>query len=49
MGILDNFENALDSEFEFEYSKIKNIEAFWQDIGRPDVTTYELDNENVQA
>jgi hypothetical protein len=41
MGILDNFENALNDDFEFESKPIVETDAmgrevFWQDMGRPE-------------
>jgi hypothetical protein len=41
MGILDNFENALNDNFEFESKPIVETDAmgretFWQDMGRPE-------------
>jgi len=41
MGILDNFENALNDNFEFESNPIVETDAmgrekFWEDLGRPD-------------
>ena len=41
MGILDNLENAWDSEFQFESKAMPNTdsmgrEQFWEDLGRPD-------------
>jgi len=41
MGILDNFENALNDNFEFESNPIVETDAmgreiFWQDMGRPE-------------
>lgn len=41
MGILDNFENALEDNFEFESKPMPEIDAmgrekFWEDLGRPD-------------
>jgi hypothetical protein len=41
MGILDNFENALNDDFEFESNPIVETDAmgrevFWQDMGRPE-------------
>jgi hypothetical protein len=41
MGILDNFENAWDGEFQFESTPMKEIDAmgkekFWEDLGRPE-------------
>jgi hypothetical protein len=40
MGILDNFENALDDDFQFESKPISEKDAmgrekFWEDLGRP--------------
>jgi len=40
MGILDNFENALNDNFEFESTPMAETDAmgrekFWEDIGRP--------------
>jgi hypothetical protein len=40
MGILDNFENAWDQEFQFESNPISETdnlgrEKFWEDLGRP--------------
>jgi len=41
MGILDNFENAWDVDFQTESNPIKETdnmgrEKFWEDLGRPD-------------
>lgn len=41
MGILDNFENALNDNFEFESKPMPETDAmgrevFWEDIGRPE-------------
>jgi hypothetical protein len=41
MGILDNLENAWDSEFQFESKPIPETDAmgkekFWEDLGRPE-------------
>jgi hypothetical protein len=41
MGILDNFENSLNDNFEFESKPMPETDAmgrekFWEDIGRPD-------------
>lgn len=41
MGILDNFENALNDNFEFESKPMPEIDAmgreiFWEDLGRPE-------------
>jgi hypothetical protein len=41
MGILDNFENALNDNFEFESKPMPETdsmgrEKFWEDLGRPD-------------
>ena len=41
MGILDNFENALNDNFEFESTPMAETDAmgrerFWEDLGRPD-------------
>jgi hypothetical protein len=41
MGILDNFENALNDNFEFESKPMAETDAmgreiFWEDLGRPD-------------
>lgn len=41
MGILDNLENALDDDFEFESKPIVETDAmgrekFWEDLGRPE-------------
>jgi len=43
MGILDNFENALNDNFEFESTPMAETDAmgrekFWEDLGRPDNT-----------
>ena len=40
MGILDNFENAWDVDFQFESSPMPATdnmgkEVFWEDLGRP--------------
>ena len=40
MGILDNFENAWDVDFQTESNPIKETdnmgrEKFWEDLGRP--------------
>jgi hypothetical protein len=40
MGILDNFENAWDDDFQFESKPISEKDAigrekFWEDLGRP--------------
>jgi len=40
MGILDNFENAWDYDFQFESKPISEKDAigrekFWEDLGRP--------------
>jgi len=40
MGILDNLENALNDNFEFESKPVLEIDAmgrekFWEDLGRP--------------
>lgn len=40
MGILDNLENALNDNFEFESKHVLEIDAmgrekFWEDLGRP--------------
>jgi len=40
MGILDNFENALNDNFELESTPMAQTDAmgrekFWEDIGRP--------------
>ena len=42
MGILDNFENALNDNFELESSPViekdnMGREKFWEDLGRPDL------------
>lgn len=41
MGILDNFENALNDNFEFESKPMPETDAmgrekFWEDLGRPE-------------
>jgi hypothetical protein len=41
MGILDNFENAWDDNFEFESKPMTDKDAmgrekFWEDLGRPE-------------
>lgn len=41
MGILDNFENALNDNFEFESKPMPETdsmgrEKFWEDLGRPE-------------
>jgi hypothetical protein len=41
MGILDNFENAWDDDFQFESNPISEKDAmgrekFWEDLGRPE-------------
>ena len=41
MGILDNFENALNDNFEFESTPMADTDAmgrekFWEDLGRPE-------------
>jgi hypothetical protein len=41
MGILDNFENSLNDNFEFETKPMSETDAmgrekFWEDLGRPD-------------
>jgi hypothetical protein len=41
MGILDNFENALNDNFEFESKPMTETDAmgrekFWEDLGRPE-------------
>lgn len=41
MGILDNFENALNDNFEFESKPMLETDAmgreiFWEDLGRPE-------------
>jgi hypothetical protein len=41
MGILDNFENSWDVDFQTESNPIKETdnmgrEKFWEDLGRPD-------------
>jgi len=41
MGILDNFENSLNDNFEFESKPMPETDAmgrekFWEDLGRPD-------------
>ena len=41
MGILDNFENALNDNFEFESKPMTETdsmgrEKFWEDLGRPE-------------
>lgn len=41
MGILDNLENALDDNFQFESKPIVETdsagrEKFWEDLGRPE-------------
>jgi hypothetical protein len=41
MGILDNFENALNDNFEFESKPMATTDAmgrevFWEDLGRPE-------------
>jgi hypothetical protein len=43
MGILDNFENALNDNFEFESKPMAETDAmgreiFWEDLGRPEDT-----------
>jgi len=40
MGILDNFENSWDDDFQFESKPISEKDAigrekFWEDLGRP--------------
>jgi hypothetical protein len=40
MGILDNFENVWDDDFQFESNPISEKDAmgrekFWEDLGRP--------------
>jgi len=44
MGILDNFENALNHNFEFESKPMLETDAmgrekFWEDLGRPEETS----------
>ena len=44
MGILDNFENALNDNFEFESKPMAETDAmgrekFWEDMGRPEETS----------
>lgn len=44
MGILDNFENALNDNFEFESKPMAETDAmgrevFWEDLGRPEENT----------
>ncbi len=41
MGILDNFENAWDQDFQFESKQVYEKDAmgrekFWEDLGRPE-------------
>jgi len=41
MGILENFENAWDIDFQFESTPMKETdnmgrEKFWEDLGRPE-------------
>ena len=41
MGILDNLENALNDNFEFESTPMADTDAmgrekFWEDLGRPE-------------
>jgi hypothetical protein len=44
MGILDNFENAWDIDFQFESKPMSETDAmgkekFWEDLGRPEETS----------
>jgi len=48
MGILDNFENAWDQDFQFESKQVYEKDAmgrekFWEDLGRPDSPEVEND------
>lgn len=48
MGILDNFENAWDDDFQFESNPISEKDAmgrekFWEDLGRPISSNVEND------
>jgi hypothetical protein len=52
MGILDNFENAWDDNFEFESKPIPETdsmgrEQFWEDLGRPENLSVKIFSETV--
>jgi hypothetical protein len=52
MGILDNFENAWDDNFEFESKPIPvtdnmGREQFWEDLGRPENLAVKIFSETV--
>jgi hypothetical protein len=52
MGILDNFENAWDDNFEFESKPMPvtdNLgrEQFWEDLGRPENLAVKIFSETV--
>jgi hypothetical protein len=52
MGILDNFENAWDDNFEFESKPIPETdsmgrEQFWEDLGRPENLAVKIFSETV--